>query len=254
MEGQFFAGIEQKTLEITGGTCNVPILYRDISVIIATFSAPTLKLKQLLPTSKLVPVEMFPGRGLLGFLAADYRDTSIGPYKEFMIIIPARYRPRFNPPLLPALRMGASLSMEAFIWQLPITSEVGMHAGIDIWGLPKFMAEIDFTEDEKTISCDLSEGGKRILTLEMKKHPARMKTYFDFTMFSVKDNELLRTHVQGISPSLGRSFRPGGASLVLGEHPLCREIREVAPGKAMMTIYLPKGQLILPEAQERMPL
>lgn len=254
MEGRFFEDVEQCEVEITGGTCDVPILYRDVYAFAGVFTAPTLVLKDLLPTSKLVPVEMFPGRGLLGFMAADYRDTSIGPYKEFVIMIPARYHPKFNPPLFPVLRMAASLSFEVFIWQLPLTSEVGLHAGIDIWGLPKFLADIDFAEDEKTVSCTLSEKGQHILTLDVNKKQARMKTYFDYTIFSVKDRELLRTHVQGISDALSRSFKPGAARLTLGEHTLSRRIREVAPGKSALTLYIPKGQLILPEAEERLPL
>ena len=254
MEGQFFEDVEQHEVEISGGTCDVPILYRDTYAFAGVFAAPTLVLKDLLPTSKLVPAEIFPGRGLLGFMAMDYRDTSIGPYKEFAIMIPARYRPKLNPPLFPVLRMSASLSFEVFIWQLPLTSEVGLHAGIDIWGFPKFLADIDFAEDEKTVSCSLSEQGRHILTLDVDKRPARMKTYFDYTLFSVKGGELLRTHVQGISDALNRSFRPGAARLTLGDHDLSRRIREVAPGKSMQTLYIPRGQLILPEAEEHMPL
>jgi hypothetical protein len=254
MEGAFFENVEQHEVKITGGSCGVPILYRDVYAFAGVFAAPTLKLKELLPTSKLVPVELYPGKGALGFLAADYRDTTIGPSREFIIMIPARYRPRFNPPLLPVLRMAASLSFEVFIWQLPLTSEVGLHAGIDIWGLPKFLADIEFGEDDSTVSCKLSEGGEEILTLQVKKNAARMKTYFDYTIFSEKDGELLRTHVNGISSSLGRSFKPGGASLTLGDHTLSRSLREVAPGMSIMTMYIPKGQLILPEAEEHMPL
>ena len=218
------------------------------------YTAPTLKLKELLPTSRLVPAEIYPGKGLLGFMAGNYRDTSIGPYREFIIMVPARYHPRFNPPLLPVLRMSASLSFESFIWQLPLTSEAGLHAGIDIWGFPKFIADIDFSEDSTWVKCSLAEKGENILTLEVKKNPARMKTYFDNAFFSVKDRELLRTQVNGISGSLGRSFKPGGARLTLGDHALSRRIREIAPGRSVMTMYVPQGQLILPEAEERLAL
>jgi len=150
--------------------------------------------------------------------------------------------------------MAASLSFEVFIWQLPLTSEVGLQAGIDIWGFPKFLADIDFSEDEGSVSCKLSGEGEEILTLTVKKNAARMKTYFDYTIFSVKDRELLRTHVNGISSSLGRSFKPGGARLTLGDHALSRRIREIAPGRSMQTLYIPRGQLILPEAEEGLAL
>jgi hypothetical protein len=254
MEGSFFEGIVQRPVEISGGTCEVPLLYRDVFAVAGVFAAPTLKLKELLPTSKLVPAEMYPGKGLLGFMAADYRDSTIGPYKEFLIMVPVRYRPRFNPPFLPVLRMAASLSFEVFIWQLPLTSELGLRAGIDIWGFPKFLEDIEFREDGGKVTCSLYEGGKEILSLEVKKNAARMKTSFDYTTFSVKGRELLRTPVSGISGGLGRSFRPGGARLILGDHELSRRIREIAPGRSVMTLYVPKGKLILPEAEERLAL
>lgn len=254
MEDQFFQNVEQREVEITGGKCDVPILYRDVFAASGIFTAPALALKNLLPTSQLVPVEMFPGKGLLVFTAYDYRDTSIGPYREFAISIPARYNPRFNVPLVPALRMSFSFSYEVFIWQLPLTSEVGLHAGIDIWGFPKFAADIDITQDEKTVTCTLAEEGQHILTLEVNKNAAKMKSFFDYVLYSVKDQELLRTHVDGISGSMGTSFRPGAARLELGEHPLSRKIREVAPGKSIQTLYVPEGKMILPQAEERLAL
>jgi hypothetical protein len=254
MEGQFFEKVEQREVEITGGTCGVPILYRDVFAVAGIFVAPTLPLKNLLPTNKLAPAEILPGKGLLAFIAFDYRDTSIGPYRELGIAIPARYEPRFNPPLFPALRMAASLSFEAYVWQLPVTSEIALHAGIDIWGYPKFLADIDFTDDAKMVSCTLSENGQRILTLEVNLSAPKTKTYFDLNTYTVKDRELFFTSIKGLSGSMGRSFRPGAASLTLGEHPLSRKIREVAPGKSIQTLYIPHAQTILPEAESHLAL
>ncbi|OFW58020.1 MAG: hypothetical protein A2V52_07855 [Actinobacteria bacterium RBG_19FT_COMBO_54_7] len=254
MEREFFADVSQHTIEITGGSVEVPILYKDISTIAANFIAPVLPLKNILPTSSLVPLEILPGKGLLSFMAFDYRDTSIGPYKELAIAIPVRYEPRINIPLFPALRMAASLSLEVYVWHLPLDSEIGIHAGIDIWGFPKFLAEIEFSETEKSISCSLSEKGEHILTLEVGITKPKMKSYFDIKPYTVKDDRLLFTEIKGLSGGVGRSFLPGTANLSLGEHPLSRQIREVAPGKNMNTIYIPHGQMVLPEPDKSLPL
>ncbi len=254
MEGLFFADVEQREVQITGGSCAVPILYREVFAVAGIFLAPTLKLRDLLPTSKLVPAEVMPGKGLLAVMAFDYRDTSIGPYRELAIAVPARYRPRVNPMLIPPLRMAASLSFEAFVWQLPVTTEVALHAGIDIWGYPKFMAEIGFEEGEETVTCTLEEQGRHILSLEVKKSLPRMKTYFDFNTYTVKDRELLFTSIRGLSTSLGRSFLPGTARMTLGEHEISRKIREIAPGKSIHSLYIPRARMLLPEAEQRLPL
>ncbi len=254
MEEQFFEDVQQRSVQITGGSVEVPILYKDVFAIGASFIAPVLPLKNLLPTSKLVPLQVLPGKGLLTFMAFDYRDTSIGPYKEFAIAIPARYEPGFNIPLFPVLRMGASLSFEAYVWQLPLTSELGLNAGKDLWGFPKFLAEIEFSEAEKSVMCSLSEEGEHILTLEVRLSNAKLKSYFDLNTYTEKDDKLLLTRSRGLSGEIGKSYMPGTASLSLGEHPLSRQIREVAPGKSIMTLYIPKGQLLLPEHEKSFPL
>lgn len=254
MEDIFLEDVRQREVSITGGTCSVPILYRDVYAITGVFVAPTLALKEVLPTSRLVPAEIMPGKGLLGIMAFDYRDTSIGPYRELAIAVPARYHPRINPPVIPALRMAASISFEVFVWQLPVTTEVALHAGIDIWGYPKFLAEIEFEEGEKTVRCSLSEKGEHILTLEVRKSTPKMKSYFDINTYTVKGEELLFTSIKGISSSLGRSFIPGTARLTLGEHSLSRKIREMAPGKSVHSLYIPRAKTILPEAEMRLTL
>lgn len=254
MEDRFLQEVQQREIQITGGSCAVPVIYHEAFVVAGIFLAPTLKLRDLLPTSKLVPAEVFPGKGLLAFMAADYRDSSIGPYRELGIAVPARYRPRTNPPLVPALRMAASISFEAFVWQLPVTTEVALHAGIDIWGYPKFLAEIDFQEDETHVTCSLTEKGEHILTLKVKKSLPKLKTYFDLNTYTVKDRELLFTSIQGISGSLGRSFAPGTAQLLLGEHGLSRKVREIAPGRSIQSLYIPRARMILPEAERRLAL
>lgn len=254
MEGKLFADVTQREMEITGGTCAVPIIYRDVFAVAGIFVAPTLPLRKLLPTSKLVPAEVFPGKGLLAVMGFDYRKTSIGTYKELAVAIPVRFRPRFNPPLVPALRMAVSFSYEAFVWQLPVTTETALHAGIDIWGYPKFLGEIAFEEDEDHVACTLAERGEHILTLRVRKSLPRMKTYFDLNTYSVKGNDLLYTSVKGISGSLGRSFRPGTATLTLGEHPVSRTMREIAPGKSIQSMYIPRAQVLLPEAERRLSL
>ncbi len=254
MEGWLPEEVEQKEVAITGGSCAVPVIYREVFAVAGIFLAPTLKLRDLLPTSKLVPAEVMPGKGLLAVVAFDYRDTSIGPYREVGIAVPARYRPRFNPMLVPPLRMAASLSYEAFVWQLPVTTETALHAGIDIWGYPKFLAEIEFEEGEEEVTCTLKEKGSLILTLEVKKSLPRMKTYFDLNTYSVKDRELLFTSIRGISSSLGRSFLPGTARITLGEHEISRRIREIAPGKSIHSLYIPRARMLLPEAEKRLAL
>ncbi len=213
MEGWLPEEVEQKEVAITGGSCAVPVIYREVFAVAGIFLAPTLKLRDLLPTSKLVPAEVMPGKGLLAVVAFDYRDTSIGPYREVGIAVPARYRPRFNPMLVPPLRMAASLSYEAFVWQLPVTTETALHAGIDIWGYPKFLAEIEFEESEEGGS------GLGVLSGRVLRLRARRVPHMGWNTLSVRDGSALLLGLDGADVYFAHSYAcaPADAALVAAE-------------------------------------
>lgn len=253
MDNVFFNGIQQHEVVISGGvSCSLPFLYYNAYSFSAVFSVRTSMLKALLPSPHLVPLEILPGIGSMVFVAADYHSTSIGPYKELLITIPVRYRPSFNAPLLPLLKMTANLSFEIYVWQLPVTSPLGFQAGIDIWGFPKRLSELDFSETSKTLSCTLLEEGEEVLTLQVKKPKPKKKAEFNYDMFTELNGEILRTPVKGHSDAFGLSMMPGGAQLHMGKHPLAQTIAELKPGMSLQTIFMPDGQLILPEPKEHL--
>lgn len=255
MEEGFFDGLEKTEVRITGGTVELPILYREATCITGVFTVPAAAVKELLPSPDLVPLLIWPGRALLGFSAFSYRDTSIGPYNEFAIGIPVRYKPSRNDWPMPALRMAATLSFDIFIWKLPVTSEVALNAGIDIWGYPKFLADIDFEDKADAVSCRVAAEGKHILTFSVRKMDAKMKTYLDLNSYTVKDGNILWTPVRGISTGLGRSFKPGTVHLELGDHPLAAQIGDLGISKRSATsLYIPNLQTILPAAEKTYPL
>lgn len=255
MEEDFFEGLEKTEVRITGGSVELPILYRESTCVTGVFTVPAAAVRELLPTPDLVPLPVWPGRSLLGFSAFSYRDTSIGPYNEFAIGIPVRYKPSHNDWPMPALRMAATLSFDIFIWKLPVTSEVALNAGIDIWGYPKFLADIDFEDKIDAVSCRVVAEGKHILTFSVRKMDAKMKTYLDLNSYTVKDGNILWTPVRGISTGLGRSFKPGTTHLELGDHPLAAQIGDLGISKRSATsLYIPNLQTILPAAEKTYPL
>ncbi len=255
MEDDFFRDIEFKEVTTRSGPVELPILYRAATCVVGLFSAPAAGVRALLPSPDLVPLEKWPGRAMLAFVAFAYHDTSIGPYNEFGIAVPVSYKPRRKPGLIPALRMLSTLSFETWVWKLPVTTEAALNAGIDIWGYPKFLADIDFEEGPDSVACRLAAEGKHILTLTVRKKKPATKTYLDFNTYTVKDGDILHTPVRGVSTGMARSVLPHSAALELGDHPLAGELGGLGlSSKATASLYIPDLQTILPEAEQSYPL
>ena len=81
-------------------------------------------------------------------MCLEYPDSTIGPYNEIGIGVPCRLDPVLNIPLLPAL-FDRFFAVGFYVHYLPVTTQIAYDAGVDVWGLPKFVATIEF-EDTPT--------------------------------------------------------------------------------------------------------
>jgi len=94
------------------------------------------------------------GRGLpfLFGLRAHYRDSSFGPYNEFMPVIPCLFNGELylNVPLI------------------YVDNDAAMAGGREIGGWPKKMAEIKFDRIGNEYRCSLERHGQRLASASMK--------------------------------------------------------------------------------------
>ncbi len=255
MEDDFFRGIEPKEVPTRSGTVELPIRCAAATCAAGFFSAPAAGIKALLPSPDLVPVEMRPGRAVVAFAAFACHDTSIGPCRKFGIAVPVSHRPKRRPGPVAALRMLSTLSFEAWVWKLPVTSEAALEAGIDVWGWPGFSADIDFRDGPDSASCRLAAEGRHVLTLTVRKKKPAIRTYLDFNAYTVKDGNLLYTPVRGVSAGMARSVLPRSAALELGDHPLADEIGRLGlSSRAAASLYVPDLRAVLPQAERSFPL
>lgn len=255
MNNQFFQHITQfQTFETASGLIEVPIFYHDVSSMWVYFSAPSHMVQSILPSERLKPISLGNGNALYGFVCFEYRDTTIGPYNEVGIGAPCRLDPVINIPLLPAL-FNRFFGVGFYVHYLPVTTQIAYDAGVDIWGLPKFIAQIAFEETHNSRRCVLQADSKEILTLEVT-HPDRAlkQDTYDFHTFSVKDKFLLKTPVQS-SGQFWASRKSDSAQLHLGNHPVAEQLRELKlDTKPIKTIIYPNTQVILHAASNRYTL
>jgi hypothetical protein len=235
MRGELFKGIKQWGFEQAGRMFKLPVFYYDNTSITAIYTASTDKVKRLLPHPAMNPIEMFPGRCLVAFTAFEYRKTDIDPYNEFSIA----FLITFDKPQIPgltALWQMARRCFSAYVWKLPVTTEIARFGGVELYGYPKFLADITFESGRGWIECRLSEKGEKILTLKGNLLPTTRGKITRFVTYSIVDGIPVTANVVVDPLEFAQSRHGKSAVLELGaKHQIAEALREVqlSPGPAM---------------------
>jgi len=246
-KGDLFKGVMQwemmtKDLSLEG---NLPVFYYDNTAMTVTYTASTDKVRKLLPLPVMHPVEAWPGRALVAFTAFEYRKTDIDPYNEFSISFPITYE-KTSLPSITMMGMMAKRYFTAYVWQLPVTTERARRGGVDMFGYPKFIADISFSREKDALACTLSEGGKKILVLKGQKLQTVPEKVNRFKTYSIKDGVPLVANVYMNPVEFGKSLSGGAAQLSLGTHDIAKKLQEInLSPKPIFFQYMPVMEAIL---------
>jgi hypothetical protein len=245
--GDFFKGVVQWEMKMLDGSLEgkLPVFYYDNTAMTAIYTASTDKIRSMLPRHDMHPVEVWKGRSLVAFTAFEYRRTDIDPYNEFSISFPITFQ-KISMPVLSVLGMMARRYFTAYVWQLPVTTERARKGGVDMYGYPKFLADITFSQEGGMLACDLSEGGTNILNLKGKQMKTRKEKVNRFKTFSIKDNVPLAANVYMNPVEFALSVMPGAARLTLGNHKISQQLRDMnLSASPIFFQYMPVMEAIL---------
>lgn len=156
-----------------GGAGEIPLFWRKSRAFGALMPASWRKLKRVLPDARFAPAQIFPGVGAVVLAAYEYSDSSIGPYNEFSVGIVLNSPYHVGVPGYNLLRQYLDGFLCAYIYHLPVTTEIALRAGKDYFGFPKIVADIEFSETPRDIRCDLSENGTHVMTISGRKLAAK---------------------------------------------------------------------------------
>lgn len=246
MKDDFFKGIKQWNLQFGDMKGVMPIFYYDTTSLTAIYTASTGEVKKLLPLSGMNPIEIFPGKCLAAFTAFEYRKTDIDPYNEFSIAFPITFNKR-QIPFFTAARQMARRWITAYVWQLPVTTEIARMGGVEFYGYPKFMADIEFQKGEDSSTCHLSEKGEKILSLTGKVLPTAREKTSRVQTYSVIDDIPLIANVFFNNIQFAQTRDKTAATLGIGDtHRISRALKQI--GLSDMPIqyqYSPVNQAVL---------
>jgi len=246
MVAGFFDGIYQVDAQSAGEPVKFPIFYRDARSFTAVFAANWFKLRRMLPDWRYFPAQAAPGVGAVAFTAFEYYDTDIRPYNEFSISIILN-SPWLAPiPGYNLLRQYFLHSFEAYIYHLPVTTEVALRGGIDFYNYPKFLAGIDFTDTADEVTCELTQGGQLICRLISSKIPATRSYEARFFCRLWQDRQPQGAEFKVNVREGADRWLPSTVRLELGDHPIARNFRSVLlSNRPLLHLYWPSIQCCL---------
>ncbi|MBN2224607.1 MAG: acetoacetate decarboxylase family protein [Deltaproteobacteria bacterium] len=246
----FFSGTRPgKPTTVGGEKFDLPILYYRDDAFALFYTAEVEKVAALMPSDKLHPIVLWGKRALFGVACFNYIDTTIGPYGEVGIVVPAFHADEKPPYLIPAIRETYDPRFGMVVLHLPVTNTMARDGGRGVWGYTKFVADMKFVITPEYMECRLSEGKKHILTARVARRGFVKKDYRPLSTFSVKDKNLIQTTIPQVGTTRN-SFFPDGSFLDLGDHEITGPIRDLGlSAKPFMSRYYLERSGILPEGK-----
>lgn len=224
----------------TGETVSVP-LSTEATVYGAIFSADRAAVAELLPP-ELKPIRATPRRAAVTFLAVEYHrigDDVMEPYDEFSVMFPAVEAGERSWPVASLATHGAS----GYVWYLPVTTEPAKALGVDIWGYPKEVAEIDHDDHIAGRRTTVRADGQDVITLDVEKVPA-VDQVQEGTSYTVRDGTLLREPLT-LDGRLGAWPYSRQARWTLGDHPRAERLRTLDLGERALVRLRFDGEFVI---------
>lgn len=222
---------------------HVPLFFPEIRLMSAAILAPIARIKAILPSERMNPYRVTPWHSMLSITAYQYRQTDLGPYNEVAIAVPVTLD-RQTPLFTGTLRKMPE-AMMIYMHHLPVTTEIAREVGVEFAGYPKFVAEIEFTEEGDWLTCDLRADGQAILTLRGRKLALKPAPRLRLSPLTYRRGYILRSEFLLSESEMGASRSGQDVTLELGRHPIADELRNLNLGRVASYNYVPQTKGIV---------
>ncbi len=246
-------GLSQHT--IAGTVLTMPVKIRKASQHMAMFSVDADAAQRMIDYSGLQVCRYRAGKAVVVLMLMHYVDGDLGQYLEYGTNV------MVNPPGTKATGLKALQAAGAFIHHLPVDQAFTLEAGRTIWGYPKVMG--DFTvrgandsagaRDGNRFSFDLSIDGQFAVGMDFRPGLPVPSTFTSKTQVHPTYSHLdgVTRETAGEMRLSGVRYRPGGATVRLGEHPYAKELASLGfPKRAMISSSADNVEMTFADAKE----
>ena len=123
------------------------------------------------------------------------------------------------------------------------TTEIARKGGVHFYSYPKFLSEITFQDQDDKLEVTLRESDELILIMNAEKIPLNRSAQIEFHTYSIKNNVVMHTLVEGWAPQYGVKMMGHKASLELGDHRISQEISELYLSKTSLSGQHAEGMM-----------
>ena len=224
-------GIATKTTHTSLGPVELPVFCSDGSAVAAFFTCDYDKAAQKLEGTGLYPIRVSRGKAIATLGLFEYRQSTLEPYNEGFLMIAVSPQPKMS---LLAQRLQLFMTAEKrklgfYTLDLPITEELPLVAGREIWGVPKFLADIslNFSNDRFRGEVLVKSTGEKILSLESSFNKGMPFRFLDSMVYSNHQDSILKI-ISNFHCSV-RITRDKEARLEVGsiDHPMAHNLRDL---------------------------
>jgi hypothetical protein len=246
MSGGIFDNWMRWNFERNGTQRKLPYFYYENTSLVAIFLASSSKIEHLLPHPDMKPIEFIPRRCIVAFAAFEYRKTDFEPYNEVSISFLISFGQR-QIPVFTVAKMLLSRTTSSYVWQLPVSTEHARAGGVDLFGYPKFLADIIFEKSDDWVTCTLAEGGQNILQLRGRRLPTKRGKLLHYITYAVENGSPLAADVLVNPVEYAEAYGGREVELELGSgHHVSNVLEQVDLGKqALVYQYSPINEAIL---------
>jgi len=223
--------ISIRTTQTSLGPVELPVFCSDGSAVAAFFICDYGKAAQKLAGTGLYPIAFSKGKALAMLGLFEYRESTLAPYNEgfLMIAVSPQQKMSFLTKNFQFFISAKNRKLGFYTLDLPISEELPLVAGREIWGVPKFLADIalNFSNDRFTGEVLLKGNGEKILSLESAFNKGMPFRFLDSMVYSNHQDYILKIISNFHCPV--RIFKDKEARLKVGpvDHPMAHNLRDL---------------------------
>jgi len=244
----FFEGIVDKQIMTESGEVTLPLRSGDITLMMVPFPVKASRIRPLIPDG-LKPMSV-AGLSVCVIGCMEYRDLNIDPYNEVLLLVPVRY-----PGTLPSEAGSGSVRERIgfHVAIIAVNSQVSLDVGRNVWGYPKFLADIEFEETEGKRTCTWRAGEELIAFVSVRKKGIAFRYAGVLPDFSVLGNELVKNVLK--TRFTMRISRGARAEFSFGPHPVGQKLAAlIRVRRPLCGVYASGGKALLDLPKWGVPL